>query len=369
VVSSAIVFRRAFPIVLVSLALAACGGSPNTPTPPAPVYSLAVVAFYDEDGNGRLDADEHGRVPGVTVAVGARTARTAVLTGQAIVAGVPGGAQSVTIRPDSLPPFYVAPAPVPVDVPHAGEIELPVALPVGSNLPNRYMAFGDSITVGDGSSDEQGYPPHLEDRLRMHYGVGEVINEGIDGTRTDQGAVRLRGTLPRHHPAFLLLHYGTNDWNKCDEVASCFTTDSIRDMIRQAKAANTLPVVATIIPVNVGFDARTPQSRNDYVAEQDVLIRAVVAEEGALLVDLEKAFYAAAGNDLSQLFADHVHPNDRGYQIMTDEFFKALTTPGAATPATTTLGFAGEPASTARPGTLQLRPERPEPRAPRRREP
>lgn len=368
-VSSAIVFRRASAIVLVSSTLAACGGGPNTPTPTPPVFSLAVVAFYDENGNGRLDADEHGRVPGVTVAVGTRTAQTAAQTGQATVAGVPGGARSVTIRPDSLPPFYVAPAPVPVDVPHAGEIELPVTLPIGSNLPNRYMAFGDSITVGDGSSDDQGYPPHLEDRLRMHFGMGEVINEGIDGTRTDQGAVRLRSTLPRHHPAFLLLHYGTNDWNRCDEVVSCFTTDSIRDMIQQAKAANTLPVVATIIPVNVGYDARAPQSRNDYVAEQDELIRTVVAQEGALLVDLEKAFYKAAGDDLSQLFADHVHPNDRGYQIMTDEFFKALTTPSTAMPPSTALDLGGEPAWTSRPGTLQLRPEWPGPRAPRRLEP
>jgi len=352
--------------------MAACGGGgPGTPTPVAPVYSLALVVFYDENGNGQLDAGENGRVPGVTVALGARTAKTAVLTGQATLNGVLGGSQFLTLRPETLPPFYIAPAALQLEVPQSGEIAVPVTLPIGANTPNRYMAFGDSITLGDGSSDERGYEPLLEDRLRMHFGVGEVVNLGIDGTRTDQGAVRLSTTLPRQHPAFLLLHYGTNDWNKCDDVPSCFTADSIRDMILQAKAANALPVLATIIPVNVGYDARTPPSRNEFVAEQDVQIRAIAAQEGALLVDLEKAFYKAGGNDLSQLFFDHVHPNDRGYQVMAEEFFKALSTPSASMSAPAAFGSA-LPAWVARPAAPRLFPDRPDrqrPGAPRQREP
>ena len=57
----------------------------------------------------------------------------------------------------------------------------------------------------------------------------------------------------------------------------------------------------------------------------DVLIRDLAASEGALLVDLEAAFLREP--DLSSLFADHVHPNDRGYKIMADEFFRAITRP------------------------------------------
>jgi lysophospholipase L1-like esterase len=54
-----------------------------------------------------------------------------------------------------------------------------------------------------------------------------------------------------------------------------------------------------------------------------VLIRELAEDEGALLVDLEAAFLREP--DLASLYSDHVHPNDRGYQVMADEFFRAIS--------------------------------------------
>lgn len=53
------------------------------------------------------------------------------------------------------------------------------------------------------------------------------------------------------------------------------------------------------------------------------LIRPMAREEGAVLVDLEAAFLAQ--DDLSQLFSDNVHPNDRGYAVMAEAFFEAIS--------------------------------------------
>ena len=61
------------------------------------------------------------------------------------------------------------------------------------------------------------------------------------------------------------------------------------------------------------------------------LIRPMARQEGAVLVDLHAAFVKQG--DLSQLFSDHVHPNDRGYALMADEWFKAITGPVAGTSA------------------------------------
>ncbi len=317
--------------LLPAVALSACGGGGNPVAPPTPgdLHSVEVVVFYDENGNGQLDADEAGRVPGVVVSLGGRTGRSAVLTGEATLAGVPAGPQELAVRAETLPPFYSAPAPIGVTVPARATLPVPLRLAIAGNVPNRYMAFGDSITVGDGSSDGQGYRPLLEDQLRQHFGTGQVANEGIDGTRTDQGAARLGAALSRQQPAYTLIHYGTNDWNKCANIEACppVTAANLRSMVQQVKAAAGLPVLATIIPANVGYDERVPPQRNEYVAAQDRLIRDVAAQEGALLVDLEAAFYRAAGSDLSQLFSDHVHPNDRGYQVMASEFFKAISGP------------------------------------------
>jgi hypothetical protein len=53
------------------------------------------------------------------------------------------------------------------------------------------------------------------------------------------------------------------------------------------------------------------------------LIRPMVAEEGAVLADLHAAFLEAG--PLEDLFVDHVHPNDDGYDIIARVFFEAIT--------------------------------------------
>ncbi len=353
-----------------ALALAACGGGggptgPSTPpTPPPPTYSVTAVVFYDQNGNGQLDSDEDGRLPGVTVEVGGRRATTELLTGRARVGGVLGGSTTASVRPESLPLFWVPGAAVPVSVPTEQELHLPVSLPIGGNNAGLYMAFGDSITEGDGATNGRGYVALLEDRLRAGFGMGEVRAEGVGGTSSEEGAERLGARLNRNRPAFTLILYGTNDWNDCDDVASCFTLDALASMVALAKSRESLPVLGTIPPVNVGFDNRVPPRRNEWVKEADTLIRELARREGVPLADIEAGFLRAANGNLATLFDDHVHPNDRGHEIIADEFYKALTA-------------ARQPASTSRlaaprvfgptlaiPGAPAWREPRPRPDAP-----
>ena len=82
--------------------------------------------------------------------------------------------------------------------------------------------------------------------------------------------------------------------------------------------------VQSILPTNTGFDGRAPASRNDYVAEQNVLIKQIADQEGAVLVDLNEAFMKS-GRALPTLFVDHVHPTAVGYDIMAQTWFGAIT--------------------------------------------
>lgn len=333
-------FERRLGVVLLTGFAAACGNGISstgpsavatpTATPSVPSSSVTFVAFLDENGNGTLDSSEQTRIPNAEVVAGSAKGTTASLTGQ-VTMQVPQGSQTVTVTAGSLPPFYRPPASVTLSVPASGTVNLPITLPLGSGLrPNVYMAFGDSITNGEPEvGDGNGYRLLLQAKLRSYFGTGTTFNEGIDATRSDAGAARLGASLNRVQPAFTLIFYGVNDYNDTAcflERLPCFTTSSIRSMIQQVNARGGHAFVATITPVNVGYDDRAPASRNDWAAQQNVYIRQVADQEGAVLVDLNGAFLNS-GIPNSQLFVDHVHPQAVGYEIMAQTWFNAITKP------------------------------------------
>ena len=324
--------RRLASALIVGTALApACGGGgPTSPGPgatPAPSGSaVSGVVFYDENANGVLDAGEDVRLPGVTVNVGGRTG-SSTAGGAFTVTNVPAGAQ--TARAQSLPPYFLAGASPSITVPAGAPVFVPAVLPVGTNRTNRYIAFGDSLSSGEGSSNDDGYRGILEANLGAYWGRAEVRDEGQAGTRSNAGDARLEGVLAREKPAYTLILYGTNDWNEleCKTDFPCFTIDSLRSMIQQAKARNSLPVVGTIPPVNTAYADRSPPERQDWVKRMNDLIRPMVVQENALLADLHAAMLKEG--DVTALFSDHVHPNDRGYEIIAREWFRAITQPSA----------------------------------------
>jgi lysophospholipase L1-like esterase len=321
--------RRRLPVLLLlALSLAACGGGGSPPTqpgpPPEPRYPVTVVVFYDENDNGLLDPGEVVRLPDVDVLVGTATAKTERGTGRATVMAL-AGAQTVSLRPESLPAFFTLRITPTVTVPATAEVRLPVTLPIPPNLrPNVYMAFGDSITTGLGSSDGTGYRNRLDFLLTPYLGFSDVVNEGRDGTQTNEGADRVGRALNRQQPAYTLILYGTNDWNRipCQMSAPCDTPDFEREIIDQVKAFGSLPVLSTIIPANPALNS---PERNQWVAAVNAVLRDLAREEGAALADPEKAFLAAG--DMSRLFSDHIHPNDSGYDLIAQAFFQAITGP------------------------------------------
>jgi lysophospholipase L1-like esterase len=321
-------------VIVAALVAPACGGSPSGPSSnatPAPPVTLGAVAavrglvFYDEDGDGKVGAEEEVRLPEVTVTVGTRSAATDG-EGRFEVREVSVGAPRAEVVLASLPPYFAfGPAPsVPVPPPDGFELALAVTLPIGTNRPNVYMAFGDSITQGDGSRGRRGYRDELQGLLAARFGRARVENEGVSGTDSLRGLDRLPDSLARQEPAFVLIHYGTNDWNGFGCRVVCGTAENLRRMVRVCREARSLPVVATLIPANPAFEDRLASARNAWILATNVEVRAMAAAEGTLLADLHAAFLREDPT-LEPLFSDHVHPNDRGYEVMAAEFFRALS--------------------------------------------
>jgi lysophospholipase L1-like esterase len=294
-----------------------------TPTPTLRTHALEAYVFYDEDGDLILDAAELGRVPGVDVSVGGQTGRSELRTGHLQIEAVPEGQQ--TALADHLPPYYVQRVAPSVNVPANEPVQVPLQLDIGSNRPNVYMAFGDSITDGTGSSDTFGYRKRLQKRLVAHFAAAAVENEGVPATRTDDGLKRIGAALGRQRPAYTLILYGTNDWNDaaCKKDNGCPTVDNLTAIVRAVRAARSLPVLGTIIPANPAYPVQNPPSRNAWVDQTNRSLRLMAQSEGVLVADLHAAFMARG--DLVSLFADHVHPNDAGYEVLATELLRAIT--------------------------------------------
>ena len=317
--------RRA--VFAFAAALCGCGGSgsPTGPPTPGPVPGnpADAVVFYDENANGQLDRNENVRVPDVDLVIGGRTGRTA--TGGAVtIAGVPSGSYVVTVRTETLPPFFQIGAPVSVDLPEAnGQVaSVPLLLPIGRNQqPNLYMAFGDSITRGDGAPPSSSYPSRLQTLLAAHFGGALVNNRGADATNTSEALERFRRNFEGVAPAYTLILYGTNDWHDpaCQDNPPCYTVDHLRTIVRGVRDGGSLPFIGTLIPVNPALNG---QGRNDWIDTVNVQIKVMAQQEGAFAVDLNQAYRNQP--NLVALYDDGVHPNAAGYDVMARGFFEAI---------------------------------------------
>jgi lysophospholipase L1-like esterase len=316
---------RTITLPAAAVVLCACGGGgPSAPTK-IPTHTVTAVAFYDENQNGVRDSQESVRIPNVQVTIGGVTGKTDA-TGRATLT-VPEGQQTLLVVTESLPPYFQAAA-VPLTVPAVGDVGIPTVLPLGGRMiRNKYMGFGDSLTYGT-------YEGTLETQLRAYFGAAQVVDEGLSGTRSDVGARRIGDALDYARPAATLILYGTNDWNELackDDRFPCYTIDSLRTMIREARSVGSLPFLATLPGVNVGFNEQAPPEREDWTKRINEEIRKLARAENVVLVDLHKAFLAAPNP--KSLFIDYVHHSREGQNLVAQEFFKAITTraPAAAT--------------------------------------
>jgi lysophospholipase L1-like esterase len=286
--------------------------------------------YYDENANGVADPTESVRLPSVGVTVGGVNASTTT-GGRFSLPSVPNGAQAAQARPDALPAYFAPGTAVTVAVPPSADVAVPAVLALGPRArANVYLAFGDSITWGQGSSDGSGYVDTLEADLRAFWGKATIEADGEPGTKSNKGEARLGRSLNIARPAYVLILYGTNDWNEpdCREEFPCYTITALRSMVLQTRDAGAFPVVGTIPPVNPSYTDRDPEERNDWVRRMNELVRAMAKEERAAVAEIHGDFLKQSS--LPSLFADYLHPNDAGYRVMASSFFAAITRPVSA---------------------------------------
>ncbi len=189
----------------------------------------------------------------------------------------------------------------------------------------RFLAFGDSITAGQVSpalllvENPDSYPFKLQELLRQAYPAQEVVilNDGKGGERPSEGVVRLPGELATHQPEVLLLLEGIISVRN---VPTATNGRHLRAMVTAARQQGVDVIMATVIPVGAGLEAKEPGINAAVVALNLEIGR--IAQEFALgpPVDLYSLFHAEPG----LIGRDNLHPTAEGFTRMTVLFRDAI---------------------------------------------
>jgi lysophospholipase L1-like esterase len=168
------------------------------------------------------------------------------------------------------------------------------------------LAFGDSLTRGNGVGYEQSYPAVLA-RLTGR----EVINAGIPGEISARARERLPGLLERHRPALLVLCHGGNDLLRRLDPQSL--RNNLEAMIIAARERD-IPVVLLGVPTPTLFGLASADLY-DELATQHALVY-----EGSVIAAVEAD---------SRLKSDRIHPNAEGYRHIAQAVHRVLRDAGA----------------------------------------
>ncbi len=154
------------------------------------------------------------------------------------------------------------------------------------------VAFGDSLTSGYGAEEGESYPAALAGLTGY-----KVINEGVPGEVSAEGARRLPAVLRKHKPALVILCHGGNDLLRgADEVA---LVEHLQAMLEAARAEGA-DVILLGVP-GPGLFLRAPD------LYQKVARQNGVPYDGKMLPEI-----LAKGT----LKSDLIHPNADGYRVL-----------------------------------------------------
>jgi lysophospholipase L1-like esterase len=190
----------------------------------------------------------------------------------------------------------------------------------GSNDARRASAFGDSITLGvtfTNTVTSNNYPNNLQAMLRGQDSAWRVVNRGVGGERTAQGARRLPSVLAADHPGFALIMEGTNDATEEDDPG--FIVSNLDSMVSQAQGNQTIPVIGTIPP-----NFRNDPGARSIVDAANRMIRTLATTRRIVLAEIfngmnDRSLFGVPDKDI-----DPLHPNEQGYVTMAGIWFDAM---------------------------------------------
>jgi acyl-CoA thioesterase I len=202
----------------------------------------------------------------------------------------------------------------------------PAAAPVpsaGPWTPARYVAIGDSFTIGTGSTPERSFPALLASR----WPAATLENLAVNGFTSNDVIDRELPQLASFHPDFATLAIGANDIVR---GASAETYRAHLQTIFTVIGESVPRCHVVVLPQPdwaVSPAARSfgsPEATAAKIRDFNAILKQQAMEHGARYLDLFALMRRQA--DARMLASDGLHPSAAAYQAWADEIRSALDT-------------------------------------------
>lgn len=183
----------------------------------------------------------------------------------------------------------------------------------GGPSPLRYLALGDSFTIGTGSPPDLSFPSQLK-RILLKRGVDvRLENVAVNGYSTREVIDRELEALPRFRPDTVTLAIGANDLVRGgDARAYRVNLQVIFQAIAAAGVKRTFVLPQpdwSRSPVAAGFGE--PSALRERIEAWNAILKEEAVAAGATYLDLFPLFVEQAGQGL--LCPDGLHPSPKAY--------------------------------------------------------
>lgn len=169
------------------------------------------------------------------------------------------------------------------------------------------VALGDSLTAGYGVELEDSYPALLEKKLAAEGYSFRLVNAGVSG-ETSSGTLSRLDWILSQKPDIVILEIGANDGLRGIDTALVET--NIDTILQRLQDNNVVTVLAGMKMVrNLG---------EQYTREFDSIYPKLAGKHQVVYMPF---FLEGVASIASLNSGDGIHPNERGYEIITENIY------------------------------------------------
>jgi lysophospholipase L1-like esterase len=188
----------------------------------------------------------------------------------------------------------------------------------------RYVALGDSYTIGTSVSFAERWPNQLVARMPE---LQLVANLGVNGYTSAELTDHQLPALTALEPEFITVLIGVNDVvQRVPEAAYTANVETILDGVLEVVAGNRVVCVATpdytVTPQGAAFGS--PDQQRAGIELVNDILRAACERRGLRFVPEIFAISQAAATDRSLVAGDGLHPSGAQYALWVDAIQPAV---------------------------------------------